>query len=74
MVISRLWDDFADRTHLAASHYCSTIYERAGPPWDTRCTPLVQTDYVACICVRASVRVTNEAVVRTRSHGGLTAG
>lgn len=54
----------------AASHYCSTMYERAGPPWDARCMYTIRVHRLrgvhrAYVCTRIFIRITNEAVVRT---------
>lgn len=56
------------------------MYERAGPPWDTRCTPPVYTGYsIRRVYMRACVHTHHKWGDRagtqcTRSHGGLTVG
>lgn len=56
----------AGRTRRAASHYCSTMYERAGPPWDTR--RVRRPHRTAYMRTRVSVRMYHKRGGRASAH------
>lgn len=55
------------------------MYERAGPPWDARCIPVVYTGYIVSIqcvyaCARPYVSQTRRSCAGAHALGGLAAG